>query len=91
MAALWSDIVAGSPSRAAVAFFPKDAYVRLKAIAGAGADWAGRLFGNYALDVGAAHALLGSRAARAAGPLGRTGRLLQRDRLLRGPKRARRV
>jgi hypothetical protein len=65
MAALWSGIAAGSPSRAAVAFLPKDAYVRLKAIAGAGEDWENRLFHDYALDVAAAHALLGSGASRA--------------------------
>ena len=55
-------IVADAPSRAAVAFFPKDAYVSLKAIAGAGADWENRLFHDYALDIAAAHALLGAGA-----------------------------
>ena len=65
MAALWSGVVTGSPARAAVAFFPQAAYVRLKAIAGAGADWKDRLFHDYALDIAAAHALLGARAPRA--------------------------
>jgi len=65
MAALWSGVVTDSPARAAVAFFPKAAYVRLKAIAGAGADWENRLFGAYALDIAAAHALLGSGASSA--------------------------
>ena len=65
MAALWSGVVSGSPARAAVAFFPQAAYVRLKAIAGAGTDWESRLFHDYALDIAAAHALLGAGASSA--------------------------
>jgi hypothetical protein len=62
MAALWSGIVHDSPALAAVAFFPRDAYVQLKAIGAARADWENRLFHEYALDIAAAHALLGPGA-----------------------------
>jgi hypothetical protein len=41
------------------------AYLQLKAIAGAGADYTGRLLGDYALDIDAAHRLLGEAAASA--------------------------
>ena len=44
------------------AFFPEAAYVRLKAIGDPGADWTARLVGDYALDIAAAHALLGAAA-----------------------------
>ena len=47
------------------AFFPKDAYVQLKAIASASSDWTDRLVHDYGLDITAAHALLGPNAARA--------------------------
>ena len=65
MAALWTGIVRGSLAPAATAFFPEGAYLQLKAIAGAGSDWSARLLHDYSLDIGAAHALLGSAAARA--------------------------
>jgi hypothetical protein len=65
MASLWSGIVHDSLAHALSAFFPKGAYVRLKAIASAGSDWTNRLVHDYGLDIGAAHALLGSAAASA--------------------------
>jgi len=65
MASLWSGVVANSVTKALPAFFPEGAYVQLKAIAAAGSDWTDRLVRDYGLDIGAAHALLGSGAARA--------------------------
>jgi hypothetical protein len=65
MAALWAGIVAASPAAALSAFFPEAAYVKLKAIASASSDWSSRLVHEFALDIAAAHALLGSGAARA--------------------------
>jgi len=65
MAALWSGVVADSLAQARPAFFPEGAYLQLKAIADASADWTDRLLHDYSLDIAAAHALLGSRAATA--------------------------
>jgi hypothetical protein len=65
MSALWAAIVSSSPSRALPAFFPKGAYLRLKAINSAGTDWSERLVRDFGLDIAAAHALLGGEAARA--------------------------
>ncbi|HMD56570.1 MAG TPA: hypothetical protein VKG82_03770 [Solirubrobacteraceae bacterium] len=65
MAYLWQGIVHDKPSRALPAFFPRSAYVQLKAIAGAGSDWGERLVHDYALDIAAAHELLGGDAAHA--------------------------
>ncbi len=65
MASLWAGVVHDSLARALPAFFPKDAYVRLKAIASAGSDWTDRLLQDYGLDIAAAHALLGAGAAQA--------------------------
>jgi hypothetical protein len=42
------------------AFFPQAAYLQVKAIADPAADWRSRLAGGYALDVAAAHRLLGA-------------------------------
>ncbi len=63
MAGLWTGIVHDSVGPALVAFFPKGAYLQLKAIASAGSDWTDRLVHDYALDIAAAHALLGSDPA----------------------------
>ncbi len=63
MASLWAGIVHDSLIQALAAFFPKDAYVQLKAIASAGSDWSDRLVHDFSLDIVAAHALLGRRAA----------------------------
>lgn len=65
MAQLWSGIVRDSLARARPAFFPEGAYLQLKAIADASADWSGRLLHDYSLDIGAAHAALGTGAAAA--------------------------
>ncbi len=65
MAALWEGVRSGAPASAESAFFPQQAYVQLKSIAGAAADWKNRLVRDYGLDIGAAHALLGSGASRA--------------------------
>lgn len=63
MASLWTGIVQGSLDSALPALFPKDAYVRLKAIPSASFDWTDRLVNDYRLDIDAAHALLGASAA----------------------------
>jgi hypothetical protein len=65
MADLWSGVVHDSLNAALPAFFPEGAYVQLKAIADSSSDWTGRLVRDYGLDIGAAHALLGSGAAHA--------------------------
>ena len=65
MAALWAGVVHDSLAPALPAFFPKDAYVQLKAIASAGSDWTNRLVHDYRLDIHAAHSLLGRDAAGA--------------------------
>ena len=65
MAQLWSGIVRDSLAPALPAFFPEGAYLQLKTIADASADWSDRLLHDYSLDIGAAHALLGSGAATA--------------------------
>ncbi|MEA2314246.1 MAG: hypothetical protein QOI03_938 [Solirubrobacteraceae bacterium] len=65
MAALWAGIASDSPASSIPAFFPKAAYLQLKAIAAAGPDWSNRLVADYALDIRAAHALLGAGASQA--------------------------
>ncbi|MHB8492823.1 MAG: hypothetical protein ACYDA6_11515 [Solirubrobacteraceae bacterium] len=65
MSALWRGIVRDSPAVALAAFFPRAAYLQVKAIADPGADWHDRLLHDYALDIGAAHGLLGAHAAQA--------------------------
>lgn len=65
MTALWDGIRTGTLKPAIPAFFPEAAYAQLKGIANPQSDWADRLLGEYALDIGAAHALLGANAARA--------------------------
>jgi hypothetical protein len=65
MVSLWDGIVHDSPARAMAAFFPRTAYIQVKAIASASADWRDRLVREYGLDISAAHALLGGNGARA--------------------------
>lgn len=65
MASLWAGIVEDSVRRALPAFFPRAAYLQLKAIGDAGSDWTDRLLHDYSLDISAAHALLGGDAAQA--------------------------
>ncbi len=62
---LWQAIVQDDPSIALPFFFPKSAYLQVKAISNASADYQSRLIAWYDLDIHAAHALLGSQAASA--------------------------
>jgi hypothetical protein len=68
MAALWRGVVTGGVAPAMPAFFPQAAYLQVKAIADPAADWRSRLAGGYALDVAAAHRLLGAHPEAAAAP-----------------------
>lgn len=65
MAALWTGIRTDSVQAALPAFFPERAYVQVKQIGDPEGDWTGRLVGDYRLDIGAAHALLGPDPGRA--------------------------
>jgi hypothetical protein len=65
MAALWRGVRSGRLAPALAAFFPEAAYLQVKAIAHPAADYRTRLLGEYALDIAAAHALLGAGAASA--------------------------
>jgi hypothetical protein len=65
MTDLWAAVVAGRPAFAVDAFFPLTAYQQVKAIADPAADWHSRLFGDFRLDVTAAHQLLGPGARKA--------------------------
>jgi hypothetical protein len=65
MRALWTGVRSGRLGPAMAAFFPEPAYAQVKAISDPAADWRSRLVGEYALDLAAAHALLGSGAAQA--------------------------
>jgi hypothetical protein len=63
MTDLWLAVTTGNPGFAQPAFFPEAAYRQLKAIPYPEADWQDRLWYDFALDVGAAHGLVG-RGAR---------------------------
>jgi hypothetical protein len=63
--ALWQGIVDDDPQEAHPFFFPKTAYVQLKALWNAAGDYDHRLLGYFDLDVHAAHRLLGAGAQRA--------------------------
>jgi hypothetical protein len=63
--ALWQAIVDDRAEEALAFFFPKAAYVQLKALSNAAGDYDYRLVGYYELDVHAAHRLLGHDAANA--------------------------
>ena len=65
MASLWAGVVRDSLASALPAFFPRGAYLQLKAINSASSDWSGRLVRDYGLDLSAAHALLGRDPTRA--------------------------
>ena len=64
MAALWRAVTSGSADTGRSAFFPETAYARIKAVADPAADFEGRLFAGFRLDVAAAHQLLGHARAR---------------------------
>jgi len=65
MDALWQGIVGDQPSAATPAFFPEGAYLQIKALANAPSDYQYRLQAHFALDLAAAHDLLGSDPAGA--------------------------
>jgi hypothetical protein len=65
MTDLWAAVVTGQARPAAQAFFPLAAYTQVKAIADPAADWRSRLFGDFRLDVSAAHRFLGAGARHA--------------------------
>jgi hypothetical protein len=60
MNALWRGIRGDSPATARPAFLPEGAYLQLKRIGDPRADYTGRLLGEFALDIAAAHRLLGA-------------------------------
>ena len=64
MAALWAGVVDNSTSRAMPAFFPRAAYLKVKA-PHAGPDYKYRILHAFTLDLGAAHAQLGAGASSA--------------------------
>jgi hypothetical protein len=66
MSTLWRAIRSGNPTLALGAFFPLGAYEQVKAIADPQSDYRDRLLADFALDVAAAHRLLG-RGARLVG------------------------
>ena len=59
---LWLAVTTGKASYARQSFFPEGAYAQVKAIAYPRSDWTGRLWLDFALDVGAAHGVVGSHA-----------------------------
>jgi hypothetical protein len=62
MSDVWLAVTADHPAYAAPAFFPEAAYEQVKAIAYPAADWTGRLWLDFELDVGAAHDVVGRDA-----------------------------
>jgi len=62
---LWLAVKTGNPSYGRPAFFPVGAYKQVKAIYDPAADWRGRLWLDFTLDVRAAHHLLLPRAGEA--------------------------
>jgi hypothetical protein len=59
---IWLAVTTGDPDYARPAFFPENAYERVKAIADPESDWTGRLWYDFTLDVAAAHKLAGKNA-----------------------------
>jgi len=62
MAYLWQAVVSGDPADALPAFFPLAAYRQVKTVPNPATDWGDRLLGGFALDIRAAHDLLGPAA-----------------------------
>jgi hypothetical protein len=60
--ALWTAIVTDNPALAMPSFFPRSAYLQVKAMISPGADYQNRLLAWFDLDIRAAHALLGAQA-----------------------------
>jgi len=65
MADLFGAVAHDTPTTAGDAFFPEAAYVQLKSIGDASADWQDRLLAEYELDIGATAAALGPGAPSA--------------------------
>jgi hypothetical protein len=62
---LWNAIVRDDPSLAMPFFFPKSAYLQVKAIPDPASDYENRLIANYEQDIHALHAQLGADASTA--------------------------
>jgi hypothetical protein len=62
---LWQAVTTGRPALARPSFFPVDAYKQVKAIWNPSYDWRSRLWLDFAVDIRAAHRLLGSGAGTA--------------------------
>jgi hypothetical protein len=62
MSDLFQAVVTDSAALAQPAYFPESAYLQLKTIYNARSDYLNRLEGDFTLDIGAAHALLGNDA-----------------------------
>jgi hypothetical protein len=62
MTDLWAAVTTGTAGLAVQAFFPLTAYTQVKAIYDPAADWHNRLFGDFQLDVAAAHRFVGGKA-----------------------------
>jgi hypothetical protein len=63
--ALWTAIVRDDPELAMRFFFPKDAYLQVKAIADPASDYEQRLIANFKQDIHALHTQLGPNAVAA--------------------------
>lgn len=63
MAVLWRAIVLDSTAAGAAAFFPRSAYVQVKAVADPVADYRDRLLSGYTTDLRAAHRLVAAGGA----------------------------
>jgi hypothetical protein len=77
--ALWQGIVDDDPQEAHPFFFPKAAYVQLKALSNAAGDYDHRLLGYFDLDVHAAHRLLVSGAGAGASADAQRAKLVGMD------------
>jgi len=62
MTDVWLAVTTGSPGFGRPAFFPETAYAKVKAVGNPEADWTGRLWLDFELDVRAAHRVVGSQA-----------------------------
>ena len=63
--AMWQAIVRDDPTAGQSFFFPRTAYLQVKAISDAAGDYQNRLLAHYADDIHALHAQLGANASRA--------------------------
>ena len=55
---IWLAVTTGDPDNALPAFFPEKAYQQVKGIANPAADWHGRLWYDFTLDLAAVHKLV---------------------------------